>query len=464
MWGHCRRLVAGIDRRRFLINYLWLGALALFWIVLNPFRLIGFDQPPSIRLLSILGAQFHYPREGQSAITVLTVSEKELNRRGDSWPLPVAQWQLLLERIACYAPRAIFVDAILYRTEAEDSGWRSFADMIAAAEDGTLTCGGQARPKFPILLARGGAGDELGSSLIPDDGLAVTNWSAESGYPLSAPSGDQAKATAAYALIRRLCAEPDGRGPCPPTLPAIGRESIDVVWGADLPPRTAALLKAAGADCMTPEALRDTAIGDIAFSLLEGRPPRYQPCSYHHHLPLEQFSENTRACALGNGDACILMAELFKDRIIMIGIVRPGVADTVYSPIHGSLPGVFYHAMALDNLLTMGDGYFRTNKLDRIKIWIITMIFLLIPGLFGVSSTDIRRKWWAIATIIFVSAISMAVVVFISVKMHWLSPVNAAMLLGLFMMFVEAARVELSLRDFLLREERSPIPASPGRS
>ncbi|MFX7567077.1 hypothetical protein ABTJ77_19095, partial [Acinetobacter baumannii] len=89
-------------------------------------------------------------------ITVLTVSEKELNRRGDSWPLPVAQWQLLLERIACYAPRAIFVDAILYRTEAEDSGWRSFADMIAAAEDGTLTCGGQARPKFPILLARGG--------------------------------------------------------------------------------------------------------------------------------------------------------------------------------------------------------------------------------------------------------------------------------------------------------------------
>ncbi|MFW1582015.1 hypothetical protein ACEV7R_23585, partial [Vibrio parahaemolyticus] len=77
MWGHCRRLVAGIDRRRFLINYLWLGALALFWIVLNPFRLIGFDQPPSIRLLSILGAQFHYPREGQSAITVLTVSEKE---------------------------------------------------------------------------------------------------------------------------------------------------------------------------------------------------------------------------------------------------------------------------------------------------------------------------------------------------------------------------------------------------
>lgn len=450
MWAYCRRLVAGIDRRRFLVNYLWLGALALFWIVLNPFRLIGFDQPPSIRLLSILGAQLDYPRDGQSAITVLTVSEKELNRRGDSWPLPVGQWQLLLERIACYAPRALFVDAILYRTEAEDPGWPGLAGMIAAAEDGTLTCGGKAQPRFPVLLARGGAADEIGSSRVGGDNLAVTSWLAESGYPLSASSAEEARPTAAYALLRRLCAEPDRRGLCPPAIPAIGGESVDVVWGADPPPRTAALVKAAGADCLTPAALRDTAAGDIALSLLERRNPRYQPCSYHHHLSLEQFTENTKACALRNEEACALMTELFKDRVIMIGVIRPGLADTVYSPIHGSLPGVFYHAMALDNLFVMGRDYFKTSTVDRLKIWLVTMVFLLIPALVGISAKQSRQKWWMVSAILLVSFTSMGLVFYLSVEAHWLSPVNASMLLGLFMMFVEAARVELKLRDYIL--------------
>lgn len=448
-----RRVVAGIDRRKFLMNYLWLGVIALFWIVLNPFRLIGFDQPPSIRLLSILGAQLDYPRDGQSAITVVTVSERELNRRGDSWPLPVAQWQLLLERVACYAPRALFVDAILYKTEAEDPGWPAFAEMIAAAEGGTLTCGGRAQPKFPIVLARGGGGDEIGSPRIDEDALAVTTWPAESGYPLSTPvrtpAGEERRPTAAYALIRRLCAEPDGRGPCPSAIPAIDGDSVDVVWGADLPPRTAVLVKAAGVDCMTPADLREKAIGDIPLSF-QRQNPRYQPCSYHHHLSLEQFAQNTRACALQNENACALMHELFKDRVIMIGVIRPGLADSVYSPIHGSLPGVFYHAMAFDNLLLMGSGYFKTNLVDRVKIWFVTMLFLLIPALVGISTKENRKKWSVVVLIILVSFLSMGIVFYISVKARWLSPANAAMLLALFMMFVEAARVELKLRDYIL--------------
>jgi CHASE2 domain-containing sensor protein len=450
MRAYFRRLVAGIDRRRFLMNYLWLGVLALFWIVLNPFRLIGFDQPPSIRLLSILGAQLDYPRDGQSAITVVTVSERELNRRGDSWPLPVAQWQLLLERIACYAPRALFVDAILYKTEAEDPGWAGFAEMIAAAERGELTCGGRARPKFPIVLARGGAADEIGSSRIGEDALAVTTWPAESGYPLSTSAGEERRPTAAYALIRRLCAEPDGRGACPPAIPAIDGDSIDVVWGADLPPRTAVLVKAAGVDCMTPATLREKAIGDIPLSLLQRQNPRYQPCSYHHHLSLEQFAENTRACALQNENACTLMQELFKDRVIMIGVIRPGLADMVYSPIHGSLPGVFYHAMAFDNLLLMGSDYFKTNLVDRVKIWLVTMLLLMIPALIGISTNENRHRWWVVIIILLMSFVSMGFVFYLSVKAHWLSPANAAMLLALFMMFVEAARVELKLRDYIL--------------
>ena len=48
------------------------------------------------------------------------------------------------------------------------------------------------------------------------------------------------------------------------------------------------------------------------------------------------------------------LRRLFKDRIVMIGADIRGAPDLMQSPVHGQIPGVFYHAMALDNLLEYG--------------------------------------------------------------------------------------------------------------
>jgi hypothetical protein len=51
---------------------------------------------------------------------------------------------------------------------------------------------------------------------------------------------------------------------------------------------------------------------------------------------------------------------LFQDRIVMIGADIKGAPDLIQTPVHGQIPGVFLHAMALDNLLERGiDGYWR---------------------------------------------------------------------------------------------------------
>ena len=43
----------------------------------------------------------------------------------------------------------------------------------------------------------------------------------------------------------------------------------------------------------------------------------------------------------------------------MLGALIQGARDEVYSPVHGKIAGVYLHAMALDNLISYHDQYFR---------------------------------------------------------------------------------------------------------
>jgi hypothetical protein len=54
-----------------------------------------------------------------------------------------------------------------------------------------------------------------------------------------------------------------------------------------------------------------------------------------------------------------IVGPLIKDRIVLLGVAYSGSNDLVPTPIHGRLPGVYLHAMALDNLITQDGGYIR---------------------------------------------------------------------------------------------------------
>jgi CHASE2 domain-containing sensor protein len=67
--------------------------------------------------------------------------------------------------------------------------------------------------------------------------------------------------------------------------------------------------------------------------------------------------------------------ELMKDRIVLIGVNLPSSRDTVPTPIHERLPGVYFHAMALDNLLTFGDAYPTEPDLPNLIV-VLVVLFL----------------------------------------------------------------------------------------
>jgi CHASE2 domain-containing sensor protein len=56
------------------------------------------------------------------------------------------------------------------------------------------------------------------------------------------------------------------------------------------------------------------------------------------------------------------LRDALKSRIVMVGYNLIGSPDDVQSPLHGKLPGVFFHAMALDNLINLGDEYWHVPK------------------------------------------------------------------------------------------------------
>ena len=79
-----------------------------------------------------------------------------------------------------------------------------------------------------------------------------------------------------------------------------------------------------------------------------------QTCPYNQWIPGEAVF------AAVSQEQKATLRRLFEGRVVMIGADIKGAPDLVQSPVHGQIPGVFLHAMALDNLLERGlDGYWR---------------------------------------------------------------------------------------------------------
>lgn len=81
-----------------------------------------------------------------------------------------------------------------------------------------------------------------------------------------------------------------------------------------------------------------------------------------------------------------LLAQLLRDRLVLVGANITSTGDLVQSPVHGKIPGIYLHAMALDNLITLGMRYdrepanllnFEVSWLDLIEIALLGLIALL---------------------------------------------------------------------------------------
>jgi CHASE2 domain-containing sensor protein len=127
---------------------------------------------------------------------------------------------------------------------------------------------------------------------------------------------------------------------------------------------------------------------------------------------------------------------LIRGRIVMVGFHEDLSGDRYMSPVHGVIPAVFVHAIALDNLFTDGaralhPAFRITGHLDAGDIltaaWIALAAFVAFyvrDRLLSISAPSgggafVGALWWGIAAPAFISFISIFVLVACLWLFHW---------------------------------------------
>jgi hypothetical protein len=94
---------------------------------------------------------------------------------------------------------------------------------------------------------------------------------------------------------------------------------------------------------------------------------------------------------LGEGLESKDLATLLAGKVVMVGGHFRASNDWVESPVHGQLPGVHYHAMALDNLIENGVDY-RRNANAMLDSDLLKSLMIFALAFFGVVGVMTRNS------------------------------------------------------------------------
>jgi CHASE2 domain-containing sensor protein len=331
------------NRRRY-----WLAAFIVLLAVLDPFGLASSSDKASAQWLNRMFAS-GYPSAGQQRVAVVLIDDAYVMRNGTSWPMPYGEQSKLFKRLLAYKPKAVFVD-LLYSHD------HSYGDPEHGSQLLANVFERYQRQGIPLFLAntgvlRGDAGraNTLEHFAQVSRPASVVWAGVDDRYPLAVETALGPMETPAMALYRQFCAAQSCARLPDDALAAVGLQPIAVQWGLKLAPEQARI-----ADIRDCAASRHFLLDGIAqffqavfWKLDDSAQAR---CPYSLTLSasdLEVSSPENQA----------LLGELLRDRLVMVGASITSTGDLVQSPVHGQIPGVYLHAMALDNLITEGMDY-----------------------------------------------------------------------------------------------------------
>ncbi len=274
----------------------------------------------------------YYNTEAQQEIVVVLIDDHYLSSNKLSWPLSYSQQSVLMRQILRHEPKALFID-LLYthdRTTKADSP----QPLINVLE--------RYGKRIPIYVP-----EIKESAFSSEDLFAVTHpvvvqWQGhEHYYPSQIGSID----TPAFAMHRQFCKQ-TGKCNQPKNMPPIA-----IQWGMHL--STEQYLLTDNNECLGKEnpmiMVSKVLLSEVFWKLV---PEWRQPCAYSTTVPPTYLSATL-------SEEKALLSTILKDKFVMLGALIQGARDEVYSPVHGKIAGVYLHAMALDNLISYHDQYFR---------------------------------------------------------------------------------------------------------
>ena len=361
------RLERGISARQFLtslfISYLVLCLLSfsMLWLGdkinrknLAITRYMATSQAP-------LTGKF-YDNIGQNQITVLTYDQQFLRETGSAWPITYGQhadWILRIVEAAATRPKAIFLDVTFTQKRDDPSVDQLLAGLCKAKNEYgvDIYLAALASTKDGQLHVR----DDLEQGVKEDCfKLVSVNYSPDPidrlswDYPMQSHVGVNGWVSGlpnTDAPVLNSAALAIANGSATLHMPN-DDESMALVWGVitDQPFENKPDLFGY---CRYGDKSMFRLVPGVIRGVFNGEDSR-PICPYNLTYSVAQLATLPEE----------QLVQSLKDRYVLIGAVVPGHNDLIDSPVHGTIPGVFLHAMALDNLLTFGSNYKRSTNWD----------------------------------------------------------------------------------------------------
>lgn len=390
----------------------------------------------------ITAADYGRDRKGQSMVRVVYLDETSIEAlKGYGWtrfpPTYDQQWTMFddLMNVGGAPPAAMFVDFVYMGQGGPTDGFDTFVGGVAAATRAPVWsakpgCLADPLMKIACIVAAGGTPIVFAKPSPAEVEVftdvqrrlnAVTVLApalvGQQAYPLiTRYTFDQATAAqrgvagfdispamamyAAYcvrrtdgcgvALFTRLRAQAraalSGAEARTPRPEATFDAPLDVVWGSRPDPDYLAMTKAMtghAAPCRGESQGWRGRLFDQMAGQRAAETGALQECPYTLNVGYDRL-------VTGEGLQTADLERLLAGKIVMVGGHFRASNDWVESPVHGQLPGVHYHAMALDNLIEHGVEYRRNANamLDSDLLKSLMIFTLAFCGVVGVMTRN----------------------------------------------------------------------------
>ena len=308
--------------------------------------------------------QLFYPGHARDKLAIVLIDQATLEFLQHDWPLPLSDIADIAESLACNGAAAIFFDFTTSRQFSSDEDDDRIKALVGDTTPGRLSCSdGKPMPRPKVFFANiPGVSSQLQDYILKDGTFLVQfdvgneNNIYPSGskeFPESLPESNDRR-TPAFGLLHELCGTSSRSSWCPENTSGLelfapiflswnGNRVSDQTQVSRSPRCTSNPIEGWAAQIY--ERLKATV--ELVF-----QPPDDRCAPFLSLIGSDLYRDFSYKEK--NGDP----ARFIEGRVVMVGVKLAGLNDFWDLPVHGQLPGVEAHAMALDNLLTYGDQYF----------------------------------------------------------------------------------------------------------
>lgn len=389
------RMGCDVKLRARLLKWMRASGVKLFILIIVSFMMLWLGDKLNAsgmvltrfmaRVQAPLTAQFSYPVQARDQITVVMYDQEFLQATGSAWPISYQDHaDALLRLVADPAsrPKAIMLD-ITFGQERNDPTVSTLRQALCSIHNDYKVPVFLAALPSPIdgrLMVRSGLSanqtkDEkvcftlVGVDYVPDplDGIAwtyqmsrhLTDAGWQSG-PAVDPNSQPTYRSAAMAIAQDAAHLELGEE----TLP------LALIWGHNSANQAEKPESLAG--CRPGQANWKNLVPGVLRQIWE-EAPQLPLCPYHQTLSMAQLGVLTEA----------ELAPYLTNKFVFVGAQVPGYNDFADSPVHGLTPGIYMHAMALDNLLIFKSEYKQSAEWTMPPSWnLVKPAFLAIIAVF----------------------------------------------------------------------------------